>query len=74
MNIGAIIAILYGVVVFTVVMMGIFIIYHIVKYSFSKSEMAITLGLFLSVFIVLLISNSIIFSSIDFGAIFSLMG
>lgn len=73
MDISLFITILYGVVVFMVALMGVFVAYHIVKYSFSKSEMAITLGLFLSVFIILFISNTIIFSSIDFGAIFSLM-
>lgn len=74
MDIGSIIGVLYGMVVVMIGIMGLFIAYHIIKYSFSKAEMTLTLGLFLSVLAVLMVTNLVIFSNMDFSELFSLIG
>ncbi|MCX6765380.1 MAG: hypothetical protein NT136_00175 [Candidatus Moranbacteria bacterium] len=50
---------------------ALFIVYHVIKYSFSKSVMVLTLTIFLSVFGALLFSNLMLFLSLRWDEIFS---
>jgi len=55
---------LYLIIILFFLLAAFFICYHIIKYSLSKMEMLITLAIFLSVFLVLILSNIAIFSSL----------
>jgi hypothetical protein len=66
-----IVQILYGAVFLMMLLMGLFVTYHILAYSFTHTSRIVTLAIFLPVAAVLLISNLILFFSIDLGSIFS---
>lgn len=55
---------LYGVVLVTVLLMSMFIVYHIMRYSYSRSGTIIMLGLFLTVGGALLFSNAVLFAQL----------
>ena len=64
----------YLIIIFFFMVAAFFICYHIIKYSLSKMEMLITLAIFLSVFVVLIISNIIIFSSLRWDQVIGVIG
>jgi hypothetical protein len=66
-----IIAILYFLVLLFFICGGLFVVYHLVKYSFSSKSMVFSVVLFVSVFCILLITNLILFFSIDVSALVS---
>ncbi|MDD5396922.1 MAG: hypothetical protein PHW24_02570 [Candidatus Moranbacteria bacterium] len=66
-----ILQILYGIFFLTMFLMSIFIIYHIVFYSYSTPSKLITLLIFIPVAGVLLFTNAVLFSSINLENIFS---
>jgi hypothetical protein len=70
MSPNQIVEILYAVIIFSILLTSSFIVYHIVRYSFSKLEMIFTLALFLVVISTLIFANFAVFSSIDFGQVF----
>lgn len=55
---------LYGVVVTTVLLMSMFIVYHIVRYSYSRVGTIVMLALFLAVGGALLFSNAVLFAQL----------
>jgi hypothetical protein len=63
--------ILYYVIFFAVFLMSIFIIFHIVFYSYSAASKLLMLLIFVPVVGVLLFTNFVLFSSIDLENIFS---
>lgn len=60
----AFINILYLVIMLFFLVAAFFIAYHIIKYSLSRTEMIISLSIFLSIFLVLIFSNLYLFFSI----------
>jgi hypothetical protein len=60
----------YGLIILTYILTSLFIVYHIVSYSLNSSFQAISLIIFILVATGLLISNLILFSSIDWNRIF----
>ena len=63
--------ILYYLVFFTMFLMSIFIIFHIVFYSYSTASKLLTLLIFVPVAGVLLFTNLTLFSSLPLAQIFS---
>ena len=57
--------ILYYLVFFSMFLMSIFIIFHIVFYSYTFSSKILMLSIFVSVAGVLLFTNLVLFSAID---------
>lgn len=66
-----IIYLLYGIIFFMLALMGIFIVYHIVRYSYNKINLIIMLLLFVVPFLVLMFTNFMIFSSLNLTKLFS---
>jgi hypothetical protein len=66
-----IINILYGILVLSYVLVSLFIIYHILRYSFNSSFKYFSLLIFALVSASLLITNIMFFSAINWSAIFS---
>jgi hypothetical protein len=64
-------AIFYLLILIFFIVAGLFVVYHIVKYSFSSKSTFVTLVLFLSVFSVLLLTNMILFMKIDVASLVS---
>jgi hypothetical protein len=60
------IIILYSLIFLVFLVSGLFIVYHIVRYSFNKKAAFLMLVIFIPVFIILLISNITLFFSVDF--------
>lgn len=48
-----------------------FVVFHIVFYSYNSTAKAITLGIFIPVTCVLLLTNLILFNSIELSGVFS---
>jgi hypothetical protein len=67
----AVFGILYLIIFLVYVISAICIVFHVVKYSLYKSVMALTLGIFLSVFGSLLFLNITLFLSLKWDQIFS---
>lgn len=63
--------ILYFILLGIYILAGIFIVYHLVKFSISKSVMMLTIGIFVSVFAVLLLTNITLFFSIPWAKVLS---
>ena len=63
--------ILYGVIFFAIFLMSIFIIFHIVFYSYSTFAKLITLCVFVPVVGVLMFTNFALFSLIPLAQIFA---
>jgi len=68
----AIFQILYFIVFLSMLLMSIFIIFHIVMYSYSTISKLVTLLIFVPVAGVLLFTNLVIFTKIPFENIFSI--
>lgn len=62
---------LYGVALLTFAIMALFVIFHIVKYSYSKSSSFFMLLLFLPVTAAMLFFNAVLFFKIDFSEVIS---
>jgi len=62
---------LYAVVMFMVAVLSLFIVYHILRFSYSKISMIIMLALFIVPVTILFMVNLVLFSNINLGAIFS---
>jgi len=60
----------YALLLLVLVVMSLFIIYHIVRYAYSRAESTLMLLIFIPVTSVLLFAQIILFFSIDFGEIF----
>jgi len=69
----AIVYLSYLVVLLFFVISGIFIIYHIVKYSYSKTAMLFTLLIFCSIMGILVFTNITLFFTIDFNDFISIL-
>jgi cytochrome c oxidase subunit IV len=63
--------ILYFILLIIYILAGIFIIYHLVKFSLSKSVMILTVGIFVSVFAALLLTNITLFFAIPWVKVLS---
>jgi len=63
--------ILYYLMLFSMFLMSIFIIYHIVFYSYTAVSRIVTLAIFVPVACVLLFTNFLIFSSLPLDRIFA---
>ncbi|EKD46869.1 MAG: hypothetical protein ACD_67C00034G0002 [uncultured bacterium] len=59
--------ILYYLIFFTMFLMSIFIVFHIVFYSYSTISKFLMLAIFIPVVGALLFGNFVLFSSIDLG-------
>jgi|GEM_PF-819396 FtsH-binding integral membrane protein len=66
-----ILQILYAIVFFIMLLLSGFIIFHVVFYSYNSPSKKITLALFVPVTCVLLLTNLILFNSIDLEGLFS---
>lgn len=60
---------LYLILLLIYFLIALFIVYHIVRFSLSKSAMALTLGVFLIGLGLLVFANLIVFLSIDWNKI-----
>jgi hypothetical protein len=69
----AIINILYLIIFLMFIFSGIFILYHIFCYSYSKTAMLFMVLIFSTVMSILLILNFLLFNSINFSDIISLL-
>ena len=69
--IQSIITIFYGIIVLSYVLVSLFIIYHILRYSFNSGFKLFSLIIFTLVSVSLLITNMMFFSAINWPAIFS---
>ena len=68
-----IIQILYYIVFFVMSMLSAFIVFHMVRYSYTAASKTAMLAIFLPVVCVLLITNFILFSTLPFDRIFASM-
>jgi len=66
-----IINILYGIIVLAYVLVSLFIIYHILRYSFNSGLKFFSILIFTLVSASLLITNLMFFWAIDWSAMFS---
>jgi hypothetical protein len=66
-----VITILYGIIVLSYVLVSLFIIYHIFKYSFNSSFKIFSLVIFTLVSASLLITNLMFFLAINWSAMLS---
>ncbi len=66
-----IINILYGIIVLAYVLVSLFIIYHIFRYSFNSGFKFFSLLIFTLVSASLLLTNIMFFSAINWSVIFS---
>ncbi len=62
---------LYTVLLFSYIATALFIVFHIVRYSFKRSSMLFGITLFLVVLCVLVFINALIFFSLPMDKIFS---
>ena len=63
--------IFYSVLFFIYIIISIFIVYHIVRYSINKKSSLIMLILFISIMLILVFINVQLFKSINFDKIFT---
>ncbi|HLB50771.1 MAG TPA: hypothetical protein VJL38_01175 [Patescibacteria group bacterium] len=63
--------ILYALILIVIIVIGIFIIFHIIRYSLNRTLATILILLFISVTCVLLLLNFSAFSTIPFNHLFS---
>lgn len=63
--------VMYYIIILGIILAGAFIVYHIVAYSFSAYSKVVTLLIFFPVFAVLILTNIMLFSNIDFQEVFS---
>lgn len=63
--------ILYGLVFLTILLMGIFIIFHIVSFSYTATSKMMMLLIFVPVAGVLLFTNFLLFANLPLAKIFS---
>jgi len=71
---SGIIGILYLVMFLGISAVGIYVCYHILRHSLSRSRAITTTFVFVSVFAILLFANAIIFFRIDWDAIIGGVG
>ncbi|MDD2766885.1 MAG: hypothetical protein PHH40_03970 [Candidatus Moranbacteria bacterium] len=57
---------IYIVLFFSYILMGLFVVFHIFRYSLKKNYAVFGITLFLSVFTLLLITNFLLFLSLPF--------
>lgn len=69
---AGIFGILYLLLIIIYMIMALFVVYHIVRFSFHKSVTALTLVIFISVFMFLLFSNLTLFLAVKWEKVFSL--
>ena len=60
----------YGVLILALVVQGLFVVYHLAKYSASRAAALSSAVLFLVVFGVLLLTNLALFASIEWREVF----
>jgi hypothetical protein len=60
---------LYLILFFSYIIAAVFIAYHIIRYSLNRTAMIFGLALFLSVFVVLLLSNITLFFSLPLDSL-----
>lgn len=65
-----IIYVAYAVLLLTFLLMSLFVIYHIVRYAYSRTESMLMLSIFIPVVTVLLFIQIMLFMSIRFDEIF----
>ncbi len=66
---NGIMTLLYFILVLGVIASALFVLYHLLRYSLSKSRAIRAAALFLSGFFFLLITNIILFSQLDWESI-----
>ena len=71
---SSIFPILYLILLLVYIISAAIIIYHIARFSYKKSVMTATIGIFLVVFGLLLLANITSFLAIDWRSIFSFVG
>lgn len=63
--------IFYFIILVMVILSALFIIFHIIRYSFNKVATMLMLGIFIPVTLILILINIILFSLINFENMFS---
>jgi hypothetical protein len=63
--------ILYSLAFFAMFLMSIFVVFHIIFYSYSTVSRLVTLAIFIPVVGVLLFTNLVLFRALDLGQLFS---
>jgi len=61
-----ILTVIFAILLLTFALVSLFIIYHIVRYSYSKSESVLKLAIFIPVVSVLMLADIVLFFSINF--------
>ncbi len=61
-----ILTVIFAILLLTFALVSLFIIYHIVRYSYSKSESVLMLAIFIPVVSVLMLADIVLFFSINF--------
>lgn len=61
-----ILTVIFAILLLTFALVSLFIIYHIVRYSYSKSESVLMLSIFIPVVSVLMLADIVLFFSINF--------
>ncbi|MDP3957311.1 MAG: hypothetical protein Q8Q10_02310 [bacterium] len=68
-NAQSIFGLLYALLFFSYVIMALFIVFHIFRYSLKRSTANFGATLFLIVFLILIFTNAILFFSLPLGAL-----
>lgn len=68
------ISILYFIMLFICVVGAVFIIFHVVRYSYSRAVAMLTLAIFIPVLFLLMMVNFTVFSSLKLEEIFNFAG
>jgi multisubunit Na+/H+ antiporter MnhB subunit len=71
---SAIISIFYLILFLSIAIIGLYVCYHIFRYSLSKGGAFVTVFIFASVFLFFLMTNAYLFFRVDWVSIFSSPG
>ncbi|MEI7749864.1 MAG: hypothetical protein WCJ25_02570 [Candidatus Moraniibacteriota bacterium] len=66
-----IIHLFYLILLLGISVVGVYICYHILRYSLSKKNALAVVSVFAGVFLFLLLTNAVIFSQVDWNKLFS---
>jgi len=64
----------YGLLFLSYIVAAIFIVFHLIRYSFNKSSAGFTISLFLAVTGVLVLANVTLFFAIPWNKLFTAIG
>jgi len=66
----SIFTLLYGIIVVILILISIFIVFHLLRYTLNKTVMLASILFFIAVTSILLLTNIILFSALPLNAIF----